>query len=141
MHDPQVGRRYCANQPIVPSIFSRVALTGICHPPPSTLAECLLISMRALELRPVSRHRGRGARLARASIAQLPGPVMVSQSKITGTWPEHTVNGRTLIATLIEEAPSVAAMIACAGYASVDVRRIMTRSLKTLVREREQPGL
>ena len=27
----------------------------------------------------------------------------------------HTVNGRTLIATLIEEAPSVAAMIACVG--------------------------
>ena len=38
------------------------------------------------------------------------------------------MNGRTRIATLIEEAPSVAAMIACVGYASEKDRGVMMRS-------------
>lgn len=103
---------------LCPSSCKWIALTGICRPPPSTRAECPLISTRAPELLQESHHRGRGDRLAHASIAQLLGPVTVSQTAINIAWTGHTVNGRTLIATLIEEAPSEAAMIACEGYAS-----------------------
>ena len=43
----------------------------------------------------------------------------VSQSMVNRVCAEHTVNGRTLIATLMEEAPSVAAITICAGDVSV----------------------
>ena len=49
-------------------------------------------------------------------------------------WTRHTVNGRTLIATLMEEAPSVAAMIACAVYAIAEVRAMIEQSPKVLVK-------
>ena len=82
----------------------------------------------------MSRHQGRGGRPAHASIVQLLGPAMFSKSASNGTLGERTVNGRTLIATLIEEAPSVAAIIACASYAPVEFRAVVTRSLGIVAR-------
>ncbi len=61
---------------------------------------------------------------------------MFSKSAINGGLGERTVNGRTLIATLIEEAPSVAAIIACASYAPVEFRAVVIRSLELIARSK-----
>ena len=54
----------------------------------------------------------------------------VSQSMVKRSCAGHTVNGRTLIATLMEEAPSVAAITVCAGYVFVGMRAMTTWSPK-----------
>ena len=73
----------------------------------------------------MSHHQGRGDHRAHASIARPLGPAMdKSESMINRACVGHTVNGRTLIATLMEEAPSVAAIIVCAGYVFVGMRAI-----------------
>lgn len=64
--------------------------------------------------------------------------MIVGQSAINRACAGHTVNGRTLMATLMEEAPSAAAMMACVGYASEVVRVIMTRSPRILMIEGNQ---
>ena len=45
------------------------------------------------------------------SVAQLPEPAKVSHYDIISIEGVHTVNGRTLMATLMEEAPSDAAIV------------------------------
>ena len=50
----------------------------------------------------------------------------VSQSMVNRACAGHTVNGRTLIATLMEEAPSVAAMTVSAGYVFVGMGAMTT---------------
>ena len=50
----------------------------------------------------------------------------VSQSMVNKACAGHTVNGRTLIATLMEEAPSVAAMTDFAGYVFVGMGAMVT---------------
>ena len=116
--------------------FLKNVLTGTCRPPPSAPAECPLISTRELELPQVNHHQGRGGRPAHGSIAQLLGPVAMSLDLYSRAWAERTVNGRTLMATLIEEAPSeAAAMTICVGYTSEKVEVSMTRSPRSRRRE------
>ena len=62
----------------------------------------------------------------------------VSQSVVSRACAGHTVNGRTRIATLMEEAPSVAAMTVFAGYVFVGIEAMATWSPKSFdERERE----
>lgn len=67
--------------------------------------------MMVLGRQQVSHRRGRGGRQEHVSIAQLLEPAKVSHYVIISIKGVHTVNGRTLMATLMEEAPSDAAIV------------------------------
>ena len=60
----------------------------------------------------MNHRRGREGLPVHVSIAQLLEPTKISHSAINRARARHTVKGRTLIATLMDEAPSVAAMMA-----------------------------
>ena len=64
-----------------------------------------------LELQQESHRPGRGDRLVHASVAPLLEPVIMSDIPTRQAFVMHTVKGRTRIATLMDEAPSEAAML------------------------------
>ena len=86
-------------------------LTSIYHQLPSVQVEGPSVRALALEFPRENHHRERVDHQVYASVAQLLEPA--SHKHLDTVWFKisPTVNGRTLIATLMEEAPSEAAML------------------------------